>query len=230
MAYLICEECGGYYELEDGESPEDLDHCECGGKLRYVKSIYGTSKGSNEKLINKTTIILGFGLLLLLLMAATYAFTPDPWKMDMIVPNKVGDYEVPKTSEDLQSRAGNFYTEPVKVMAGGKSISKYYLNPNSNVMMIVGIIHTDNVKEIKKMTLTYEGPPEETKLIAGKTFDCSYYRSYEMTFYGNNYILQIIASTANPSTQEPENVLQEAAVNFAEAFIPEFNKNNIFYH
>ena len=33
---LICQNCGGYYELEKGESPNDFsDECECGGKLKY---------------------------------------------------------------------------------------------------------------------------------------------------------------------------------------------------
>ena len=40
MAYLICDKCGGYYELQEGESPEDFsDTCECGGKLRYDENI-----------------------------------------------------------------------------------------------------------------------------------------------------------------------------------------------
>jgi hypothetical protein len=33
--YLICKKCGGYYELQLGESPEDFDNCQCGGKLEY---------------------------------------------------------------------------------------------------------------------------------------------------------------------------------------------------
>jgi hypothetical protein len=32
--YLICNNCGGYYELQAGESPEDFDlECDCGGRL-----------------------------------------------------------------------------------------------------------------------------------------------------------------------------------------------------
>jgi hypothetical protein len=33
--YLICNKCGGYYELQEGESLEDYEECECGGKLKY---------------------------------------------------------------------------------------------------------------------------------------------------------------------------------------------------
>ena len=38
MAYLICEKCGGYYRLKEGEDSEDFKTCECGGNLRYVQN------------------------------------------------------------------------------------------------------------------------------------------------------------------------------------------------
>jgi hypothetical protein len=40
MSYLVCDKCGGYYELQPGESPDDFtDKCECGGHLRYVQNL-----------------------------------------------------------------------------------------------------------------------------------------------------------------------------------------------
>lgn len=40
MGYLVCDACGGYYELQEGEKPEDYsDECECGGKLHYTDSL-----------------------------------------------------------------------------------------------------------------------------------------------------------------------------------------------
>jgi hypothetical protein len=40
MPYLVCEKCGGYYKLQDGESPDDfLDKCECGGDLKYSNAL-----------------------------------------------------------------------------------------------------------------------------------------------------------------------------------------------
>ena len=37
MGYLICDKCGGYYELQPGESPDDFtDECGCGGNLEYT--------------------------------------------------------------------------------------------------------------------------------------------------------------------------------------------------
>lgn len=39
MSYLYCEKCGGYYELGDGESPEDFEECHCGGNLSFLEEI-----------------------------------------------------------------------------------------------------------------------------------------------------------------------------------------------
>lgn len=37
-AYVICEKCGGYYELEEKESITDFDRCQCGGTIKHVSS------------------------------------------------------------------------------------------------------------------------------------------------------------------------------------------------
>ncbi len=39
MSYLKCDKCGGYYELQEGESADDFNSCECGGKLKEIESI-----------------------------------------------------------------------------------------------------------------------------------------------------------------------------------------------
>ncbi len=38
MRYLLCDSCNGYYELEDDESPDDFDNCQCGGNLKYIEN------------------------------------------------------------------------------------------------------------------------------------------------------------------------------------------------
>lgn len=67
MGFLVCEECGGYYELKQGESPEDFDTCQCGGKLKYIQmpsnkfdktDDNNDNKSSNHKKRNLTIIIL----------------------------------------------------------------------------------------------------------------------------------------------------------------------------
>ena len=44
MSYVICGKCGGYYKLQEGESFEDFDKCQCGGNLSYAKYIPKTRK------------------------------------------------------------------------------------------------------------------------------------------------------------------------------------------
>lgn len=75
MGYVICEKCGGYYELQPGEHPEDFDKCECGGKLRYerrmIKEDYATpssnfklqSFSKNFKTIALGTVVIIIGLI-----------------------------------------------------------------------------------------------------------------------------------------------------------------------
>lgn len=48
MSYLLCDKCGSYYELQEGESPEDFDlKCACGGELIYSENLEGM-EDSNE--------------------------------------------------------------------------------------------------------------------------------------------------------------------------------------
>ena len=63
MSYLVCDKCGGYYELQPGESPNNFDlQCECGGKLKYHNSLNNylnrTNQESNYSLIKLIFIIL----------------------------------------------------------------------------------------------------------------------------------------------------------------------------
>ncbi len=40
MGYIICEECGGYYELQSGEFADDFENCQCGGNLKLVEDSF----------------------------------------------------------------------------------------------------------------------------------------------------------------------------------------------
>lgn len=66
MGYLICEDCGGYYELQNGESPKDFDACHCGGKLKYYNKLndffeenklQNVSKNETEELLLVQSLI-----------------------------------------------------------------------------------------------------------------------------------------------------------------------------
>lgn len=39
--YVWCEECKGYYKLEEDESPDDFESCQCGGRLVYAEKQEG---------------------------------------------------------------------------------------------------------------------------------------------------------------------------------------------
>ncbi|MGB9980107.1 hypothetical protein [Methanobacterium sp.] len=39
MGYLICDTCNDVYKLQDGESPEEFDTCQCGGNLEYYETL-----------------------------------------------------------------------------------------------------------------------------------------------------------------------------------------------
>ena len=39
MPYLVCTKCNGYYKLQEWESLEDFEECECGGRLEQVDSL-----------------------------------------------------------------------------------------------------------------------------------------------------------------------------------------------
>ena len=90
--YFVCENCGGLYELQEGESPEDFESCECGGKLLYTKDPRNlsnhtnisqdknASKLKNESLIdefvkklNLRALIIGF-IIVIILSYLTSAF------------------------------------------------------------------------------------------------------------------------------------------------------------
>ncbi len=52
MGYLICQRCGGYYKLREGESPDDFVSCQCYGPLKYVENL-------DEELDNKKKLSKG---------------------------------------------------------------------------------------------------------------------------------------------------------------------------
>ncbi|MDP2837224.1 MAG: hypothetical protein Q8N97_09630 [Methanobacteriaceae archaeon] len=48
MGYIICEECGGYYELQSGEFADDFENCQCGGNLKLVEDSFLKSGPENN--------------------------------------------------------------------------------------------------------------------------------------------------------------------------------------
>lgn len=55
--YLVCTQCKGYYELQENESPEDFEKCECGGSLNYHEPrtpVKDNLKSTRQHVFNKS--------------------------------------------------------------------------------------------------------------------------------------------------------------------------------
>ena len=73
MGYLVCKNCGYHYELQPGETANDFDLCQCGGKLIYRKHLNSAiddfkdsspEKSSKNKLYNSKMVKpMGLGIL-----------------------------------------------------------------------------------------------------------------------------------------------------------------------
>lgn len=53
MPYIICENCGGYYKMQENESLEDFEACQCGGSLKYAESVHELFKKNNNSMCPK---------------------------------------------------------------------------------------------------------------------------------------------------------------------------------
>jgi hypothetical protein len=49
MSYLVCEECGKSYKLDEGKSSFSYEKCECGGKLTYTDNLSGKNHYKSPK-------------------------------------------------------------------------------------------------------------------------------------------------------------------------------------
>ena len=103
--YLECENCGGYYELQHRESPEDFDKCQCGGNLKYIQSMPSDNDSDdldtknmgrlrsmlsfNKKRDLIIIILIALGIIATPFLIYSHALTPTPIKYTLI-----GSYNV----------------------------------------------------------------------------------------------------------------------------------------
>lgn len=93
--YLVCTRCNGYYKLEEGESPDNYESCQCGGELVLVSDIneyftneeyngygydsgyeYGYSSYNNQKKKIKKG---AFFLISLIIIIPLFMFVNSAW-------------------------------------------------------------------------------------------------------------------------------------------------------
>lgn len=92
MGFLICDKCEGYYELKNGERPEDFDRCECGGKLEYTEGVEkktGTRRLTGAKYARKLGgVLIGAAVI----AVSFYISSPDPNHSNFAYYNTISPY------------------------------------------------------------------------------------------------------------------------------------------
>jgi hypothetical protein len=81
--YLICNQCGGYFELHIGESADDYNpNCECGGTLKYISNIAQPEMEMVEKIkTDNTRYYLNIFNNLNLNLSSAVSFYNTKWKL-----------------------------------------------------------------------------------------------------------------------------------------------------
>lgn len=93
MGYLICDQCKGYYELKEGESPGDFDCCQCGGKLNYVDKLDKHSAEEKKLEISGTVQrVAGIFIGALIMITAFYINSPDTTSASFVYNSNLSFY------------------------------------------------------------------------------------------------------------------------------------------
>jgi hypothetical protein len=187
QGYLICEECGGYYQLQPGESTEDFDTCQCGGKLTYTESI---PSNDNEDLnsveakngnFNKKNLILIIGLLALILIPLNLYIhsTQTPINYTLLGSynaSNLGDIgtaiTIPNGTKNIKIDY-NLSWAPVNGGANGLILDAYQVNIGGTV------------------------PPGASNIIVNKVFSLKEWQNKSGTYYLNDPRIKSLAISSN---------------------------------
>jgi len=182
--YLECEECGGYYELELGESPEDFEKCQCGGNLRYTSSkpsdnISDGSKSNIMGFMKRRRNFILLGILALVIISIPVIFSQSmPHNLITTEKTLIGTYDASKLESSYYM--GKFIVIPpgtttvkieynlsrTKAFAGvnGMIVTGYNTNKtshwgvpdNMNIIYTEGVSFFDDDHEDKNGTINID--------------------------------------------------------------------------
>jgi len=134
MPYLICQSCGGYYELEEDESPEDFDRCHCGGELIYTEHLNYNPykpKGNGKKLF---TLLLIF-IALVIIVGSFIALSMPPVGNNSGSSSLLGsDYRGTVTKEVLAASNSSSDKKTIAVITGMHPREKLSIETVSDVV------------------------------------------------------------------------------------------------
>lgn len=134
MPYLICQNCGGYYQLDDDESPEDFDRCQCGGKLLYSEHLNLKPRMSKKRFYGALSVIA----LLTVLVAGYIVFLPNLNEVSASNPSLIAtDYRGSVSKEIITTNATSNDTaskKTIAVITGMHPREKLSINSVSDVL------------------------------------------------------------------------------------------------
>jgi hypothetical protein len=152
-------------------------------------------------------------------------------KMDQIIPNQVGAYQVPSSSEKMRSYTHNLL-QPVNYQESKYQmvVEKYYFMSGGSIMMHVSLHCTGDHTEFDSIENSMGNKFTDDKVIDGKKvkFLQVDLDEYMALFHGDTYSVTITASPAYENSVIPVNNLQSELLSFTENFVPEFNKLNVY--
>ncbi|SCG84817.1 DUF4013 domain-containing protein [Methanobacterium congolense] len=161
QGYLVCEKCGGYYQLQSGESPEDFsDTCECGGKLKFVQDLNDNSaedtisekqnfKDKLKSLLNNKWNLAFIGVLILVICLVGFTSTQKAvvTNSTLIGTYNVGDINpvngtvitaIPSGTSKIRMEYNLSWTQPIAGNSG-LTIEGYNVNVTNE-----NLIYQDN--------------------------------------------------------------------------------------
>lgn len=168
--YLICDRCDGYYELRDGERPEDFDRCQCGGKLEYAEEF--TKKPSARRVIGAINARRIGGVLIgaAVMAASFYISSPDPYQSSFAYYHSISFYlwgagglvAALVAGGNIRSAVANgFYAAAI---SGALVILLYYYIAHSSYF---GLSSADNLALLGALGLVYILVPGVFAMVGG---------------------------------------------------------------
>lgn len=155
--YLVCSKCGGSYKLKEGESPDDFDSCECGGKLKFKKNLNSqkvtdtakdlkdTTSGLFSKLSFKGKAILGLGgiiviALIFVAVSGMFSVAGNEFENDYV------KFKVPNGLNVTDRSTSS--TIDIVIFNGTKSIGSIQTGSMMSDVWDIGIKDTGDLKKI----------------------------------------------------------------------------------
>ncbi|WP_048204267.1 DUF4013 domain-containing protein [Methanobacterium formicicum] len=193
--FLECQNCGGYYQLQAGESPEDFEKCQCGGTLKHTTHMPSDtqSEGSNfdvrSFIKRKKTLILVGVLALIIIAIPVILLQNTPHNFVTTEKTLIGSYDASQL--DSSSTLGTFVAIPpgttkttveynlswTPAFAGvnGMIITGYNTNvtshwgapDNRNIIYTEGVTFHDNDQADKNGILTIDNSAIKSIVISG---------------------------------------------------------------